>query len=221
MLRISELDWPRVLLTRGAAVLLGIAAALSLSAVVIIHPDLNLNALSPLRPEVLSLIAAASALGFILLLICMGFFWLKCDSSPRYWKTIWFLILLIGFPYGGAALYYVVVYLPAVIRRKPGEHVEDHVDHLSQASRSRERFGPFRKSLLIGWAFLLLPVFAALTIPKTPEFFSGVVAAVFFAWSVIVVLEAVIYFLLSLFRSGMNRRETSDRRGTHGSKNKD
>ncbi len=211
MLRISELNWPRILFTRNAGIVLGIAAALSMSAVVIIHSDFNLDAFGPLERETLSFIGAASAFGFILLLVCMGFFWLKCDASRRATKTVWFLILLIGLPYGSAALYYAVVYLPALRKGLPTEGSYEIDIQSTEADENRNRLGPFRRLLLVVWAVVVLPVFLVLSLPRISTPFAEIATAAFFVCSAIVIIEAVFHSILSVYRSGMTRSTRTDK----------
>src|ERR1017187_6781173 len=115
--RISELNWPRILFTRSAAILLGIAAILTGCAVFIMHSDIKPESLNSAEGKAIGILGAAGAFGFFALIACMWFFWLRCDSSSKSWRTIWFIILLLGFFYGSAVLYYAIVYLPAVLGR--------------------------------------------------------------------------------------------------------
>ncbi len=221
MLRISDLDWPRILFTRSAGILLGVAALLSLAAVFINHSNFNFDALSPGRQECLTILGAASAMGFFVLPICMGFFWLKCDSSSKISKTIWFLILLLGFMFGSAVLYYVAVYLPALTKRLQNEGPCEIDIQPTEANESRNRLGPFRRLLLVIWAVVVLPVFLVLSLARIPTLFAGIAAIAFFVWSVIVILEAILHWILSLYRSGVSRSPRSNGSDSSGRKNRD
>jgi NADH:ubiquinone oxidoreductase subunit 3 (subunit A) len=221
MLGISELDWPRVLYTRTAAYLLGLAAVLSSSAVIINHSNFNFDALSPLRQKELSILGAASALGFVALLVCMGFFWLRCDASSKLSKTIWFLILLIGFPFGSTILYYVAVYLPALRNEPQSEAPHEGGFHLAETADNRSRLGPFRRILLVIWGFVVLPVFLVLSLPGISSLFAGIAAVVFCVWSAVVVLEAVFRSILSLYRSGMTHSAKPERPDSSRIKSRD
>jgi hypothetical protein len=220
MLRISDFDWPRLLLTRSAAILLGAAAALSLGAVVIIHSDLNLDSISPIKREVLSVFGAGGAFGFLALLICMSVFWLQCDSSSKALRTFWFVILLVGFPYGSAILYYLIVYLPAFRKGLHGEGSYS-ADIQPQEPKGRNRLGPFSRLLLIIWAVILLPVALVLTLPRIPSAFARITAIAFFVWSAIVILDAVLHTIVSLYRSGMSRPASPDSPDSSRPKNRD
>lgn len=44
-------------------------------------------------------------------------YWVRLDDSRVWAKRAWFLVLLLGFPYG-SFLYYFCVFLPRVIRRR-------------------------------------------------------------------------------------------------------
>lgn len=203
--RVSQLDWPRILVTRTAAALLGISAALSVCALAIMHSDTNLNALSSLKRDVPSIIGAASAFGFISLIICMAFFWLRCDSSSRSWRTIWFLVLLFGSLYGSAVPYYAFVYLPAVFRqlRNPGDESSDASS--AKPDVDQRRIGPFHRILLFGWGFFLIPVIAILVFTRISSKLTEIIAIAFFLGSAIVISESVFHAILSLYRSGMSR----------------
>jgi apolipoprotein N-acyltransferase len=221
VLRISQLDWQRILLTRIAAILLGIAAALSVSAIVITNSGVNLDALSPLKRDALSIVGAASAFGFVSLLVCMGFFWLKCDLSPRLDRTIWFVILLLGFAYGSPIAYYAIVYLPAVLRRLRNPQGEETAAESVQVGETHKRIGPFRGTLLVSWGFFLLLVVAVLAFPQSMSHFVAPVAVCFFLSSALVVLEAVFHAITSVYRSGMSRSTRSGRADSSRSKDRD
>jgi hypothetical protein len=111
-----DLDCHRLLFTWRAVILLGIAAGLSVGAIVLVNANLHLNELSTPEREALSCAGAAAALGVASLLAGMWLYWIKCDPSSRRWKTIWFFALLLGLPYG-AVPYYLFVYLPAVTHK--------------------------------------------------------------------------------------------------------
>lgn len=205
MWQLAQLNWSRILFTRIAAVLLGIASAFAVPAVAIIHSDTDLDKLSPVTQEALSITSAAGAFGFIALLICMGFFWLRCDPSPRQWRAVWFVILLAGFAFGSPIVYYLLVYLPAVRKRlrNPG-HVSQETQMPEQPST--RRIGPFSHSFLFVWLVLLLPVAVALIFPRIMSHPLGPFATVCFGlWSCVVALEGVIHTITSIFRTGMRR----------------
>ena len=219
MLRISELNWPRILYTRTAAYGLGLAAVLSSCGIVINHSDFR--GLSPFKEQVVSILGAASAFGFVALIICMGFFWLKCDSSSKPWKTFWFLILLIGSLFGSAVLYYVVVYLPAMRKGLSNESSYQIDIQPTETDDGRNRLGPFRRLLLVIWAIVILPVFLVLSLASISSFLAEMAAVAFFVWSSIVVLEAVFHWILSLYRSGMTHSAKPDRPDSSRLKDRD
>ena len=109
----GSFDYDRLFLRWKTVVLFGIAAALSLGAIVLRFTDLDFSTLSHLAVVALSLLGAAVAIGGFSLLTGMWLFWVKCDASPRWQRSGWFFILLFGFFYG-AVLYYLVVYVPKV-----------------------------------------------------------------------------------------------------------
>jgi len=111
----GRLDYDLLFFRWKTAALLGVATVLSLAAIVLRYTEINFNALS--RPALvgMSLLGAAVAFGGFSLLVGMWFFWVKCDTSPKWQRAVWFVLLLFGFFYG-AVLYYFVVYLPEVKR---------------------------------------------------------------------------------------------------------
>lgn len=114
---LSETEVNRALLSRTAAMFLGLAAALSVWAIMLRYWDLDWYHLSIVEREALSWGGAAAAVGVATLLLGMWLFWLKCDRSSKRVRRIWFFVLLIGLPFG-ALPYYLFVYLPAVRRHQ-------------------------------------------------------------------------------------------------------
>ncbi len=214
MFLLSQLNWPRILFTRCAVVLLGLAAALSVVALAVIHSDIEIDSLSPLKREALSITGAAGAFGLIGLIVCMGFFWLRCDSSSKPIRALWFVLLLFGFAYGSQIAYFAIVYLPAVMRRLRNPEGEEDTVPQPHTEEARKRIGPFRRVLVVGWAFLLLPVAAAVSLPKIMSPFVGPIAVFFFLWSALVAVESIAYAVVSLYQSGMSRPPSSGRRGS-------
>jgi hypothetical protein len=221
MFRISRLDWPRILFTRRTAILLGLAAAFSVCGLAIIHSEIDIGSLCPLKRDAVSVIGAAGAFGLVTLIVCMGFFWLICDSSSKPNRTVWFVLLLLGFAYGSSIAYYAFVYLPAVIKRLRDPESEDQVAPPPRLEEVKKRIGPFRRILLLGWGFLLPPVAFAIAIPKIMSPFLGPITVLFFFWSAIVLLEAFTYAVISLYRSGMNRPPSSGPTGPSGPQTRD
>jgi hypothetical protein len=209
--RLSNLDWPRILLTRRATALLGLAAALSVCALALIHSDVNPDTFSPLKRDAVSIIGAAGVFGFFSLLICMGFFWLRCDTSSKPIRTLWFVLLLFGFFYGSQIAYYAIVYLPAVLKRPGNQESEYLVASPLRIEGTHERIGPFRRVFLIAWGFLLIPVALAVSLPKAGSLFLELTAVFFFLGSALVAVESIAHAVLSLYRSGMNRPPSSNR----------
>lgn len=211
MLRLSQLNWPRILYSRSTAVLLGIAAALTIPALVLIHSDLAFGSFSSGVKNGLSILGAAGAFGLVALLICMGFFWLRCDPSTKGWRTIWFVVLLLGFAYGSQVAYYVFVYLPAVRKKLRGPSLDDAAVGTAEEKPDRRRIGAFSKVLLSVWCFLSLPMIAELVAPKLfPSAFGAVASLVFALCSFVVAIECVVRALCSVFRSGVGRPDNHE-----------
>jgi hypothetical protein len=112
----TELDVKRILVSRNAAVFLGASAALSVLALVLRYWNIDSARLTTGQLEALSWSGAAAAFGMASLLFGMWVFWVKCDTSSKATRRVWFFILLIGMP-AGALPYYFVVYLPCIKRR--------------------------------------------------------------------------------------------------------
>ena len=110
------LDRQQFLFTRRATVVFAVAAALSLGAVIMMHIDLILDPLSRMNRVAHLVAGVATAIGFFSLLVGMCNFWLNCDISSKLNRTVWFVVLLLGAPYGSQIAYYAFVYLPAVER---------------------------------------------------------------------------------------------------------
>lgn len=211
MFWVSQLDWPRILYERTTAILLGLAAVFSIPALFLIHANVDPSATSSAKGEVVSLVGAVGAFGFIALLIGMGFFWLRCDDSSRLNKTIWFVILAIGYFYGTPVAYYCIVYLPAVIRRHRFPEAIQIEDESQEPETELNRFGPFNRTLLMGWFFVALAAIATLAMPGSMPGLSAIVAVIFLICSAAVVFECLFHFVASLYRTGMRRSARRDK----------
>jgi len=113
---VTETDAERLLINRKAAVVLGIAAVMSLGAIVLVNVDLNWNAMSTTAREAVSYACAASALGVLTLFLAMELYLLKCDTPPVRNKGLWGIVMLIGLPYATVP-FYMFIYLPALKKR--------------------------------------------------------------------------------------------------------
>jgi len=210
MLLLSQLNWPRVLFNRSAAILLGCAAVISIATLVLLHFYFDPDKLDALNQVAVSVAGALGVLGLFSLYVCMGYFWLKCDSSSKPIRALWFVLLLLGFAYGTPIAYYIVAYLPAVIKRLRNPGFEEEPVPAWREDQTK-RIGPFRRVLLVGWCLLIVPVALVVALPKVPTFFQGSTAVVFFLWSAVVIIESLVHAVASLFRSGMSRPSNSDR----------
>lgn len=205
MVGLSDLDWPRILYSRTAAILLGIAALLTISTLIFRYSDFDPNKLGKVQFELISYLGAFSALGFLSLLICMVFFWLRCDVSSKLSRTIWFVVLLLGFLYGSQIAYYAFAYLPAVIKRLRNPEVQAVATLISSQDEDQGRIGPFRRSLVLAWGIVAVLMLAMLVVPAPLSLFSPPIAVIFFFCSVVVAIESVIHWFVSIYRSGMAR----------------
>ena len=204
-MRISQLDWPQILYARKAAILLGVGALLSIPAVFLIHSGTDPDAFGPILRIALQCLGCAGIFGFFGLSISMGFFWLRCDSSSKLNRTIWFVVLLLGFPYGSQIGYYALVYLPAVLKRLNAPQNDGTVMVHPQPQGGDNRLGPFRRNLLMWWGSSLLPMVTILVLPKTMPWFSEAATVFFLLCSAVVALECVAHLFVWLYRSGMSR----------------
>jgi hypothetical protein len=203
MLSLSKLNWPRILFSRRAAVLLGFAAILSIVAIAIIHSDVNPDSLSPLQRGAVSFAGTAGALGYFALLICMGLFWLKCDSSSRRSKAVWLVLLLVGWGYGSQIAYFVLIYLPAVFKGlRSMKVIGPLIEHVHVDPR-RKLFGPFGWVLVGGWGLLFLTVAACFTFPKDTSYILEPVGDFFVLWPVSLLIGTWVYAIILIFRVGM------------------
>ncbi|MGP8187693.1 MAG: hypothetical protein ACLQKY_16650 [Terracidiphilus sp.] len=112
---LSDIECHRLLYNWRAVIFLGISALLSVGTIVLLW-SLKLHLVELSQPErgAFSFAGATGALGITSLLVGMWLHWIKCDTSSRRWKTVWFFALLLRLPYG-AVPYYLFVYLPAVM----------------------------------------------------------------------------------------------------------
>jgi hypothetical protein len=211
VLRISQLDWPRILYNRFAVVLLGVAAVLSIAALFIGYGDLNPDTLGPVKGELVSILGGLGAFGFFALLVCMGFFWLRCDISSKVSRTVWFVLLLFGFSLGTQIAYYAIVYLPTVLRGRPNYEKDETDSAQLEAGKDRKRFGPFARPLLYFWGVIALPMIGFWIIPRSMPRLSEIAAGIFVLVCAVVVFEGIFHFIASLFRTGMQRPAYSDR----------
>lgn len=208
---ITDSGAARLLLNRKAAAILGVAGVLSIGALIIRYVDLNSAGFTPLEYEALSIAGAAIASGYFLLLICMGFFWLKCDVSPKFNRTVWFVVLLLGFAYGSAVAYYALVYLPVVVKRIRNPREQAPAALPPQDETSGKVIGPFGWALIVGWGLSFFYFAAGFMFPKivfqsTSHILGpGNTYIVLWLWTVSLAISTAIYAVILLLRGGMRR----------------
>jgi hypothetical protein len=206
MFRISQLDWSRILFTRRAAILLGLAAALSGCGLAIIHSDVNIESLDPMKQEVLSIAGAVGAFGIAALFVGMGFFWFKCDISSRLNRAVWFVLLLLGWAYGSQIAYYALVYLPAVIKKLRTPERGTPVIEPHRLVEGHRSIGPFGWILIAGWGLLFLTVAAFFMFPKSMSDVFKPVADFFVLWPASLLVGTGAYAIILIFRASMKRQ---------------
>jgi hypothetical protein len=200
MLRLSDLNWPRILFARSAPVLLGIAAGLNVWAIILRF--WGPSATTGPGQLVLGISGAAAALGIFALLVPMWFFWFKCDHQPRWRKAVWFFLLLFGFSFG-AVPYYAAVYLPAVTRHRQGTPIPAFQARATAALTLK--IGLFGKVLIAGWALLFLTVAAIFTFPKGMSHVLHPIADYFVLWPATLLIATFIYGVGLALRMGLRR----------------
>ena len=211
MTLLSQIDWPRILHKRTTAILLGIAALFTAQALFIRYSDFDFNKLSPLKNDLLAFAGASGAIGFLSLLVCMGFFWLRCDDSSKANRTFWFVILVVGCMYGTQIAYYAIVYVPAVLRRIRNPDAELQADALPVPETGNTRIGPFSRRLMISWGMIALLIIVMCELTKIGQSLAATFAVIFILCSALVIFESIFHFIASLYRSGMRRPALSDR----------
>ena len=207
---ISNLEWPRILYKRATAIQLGFAAVLSAVFIVLSYGKFNLDSPPPIESALIGIVGALSVAGYIALLICMGFFWLKCDGSSKANRTVWFLFLLFGFAIGSHIAYYFFVYVPTVVKRLRNPVSEQVYEVPSRLEREDNRIGPFNRMLLTVWALIAVGMFIIFILPHVKLNLAGPLAIVFFLISIVVAIEAVAHLILSFYRAGTKRAANSE-----------
>ncbi len=216
---ITDSEAERLLLNRKAAVILGVAAVLSVCAVIIRFSNFNFAAMSHAELERISWLGALGAIGVLCLLAGMLLFWLKCDASSKLSRTVWFVLLLVGMGFGTPIAYYTIVYLPAVRNKlsdlgiattdNPPKPVNSGSDAgNTEPNKRRKLVGPFGWALIIGWGLFLLTVAALFTFPKAVSSLLHPIADYFVLWPASLILGSMTYAVILFFRAGMRRTPT-------------
>jgi hypothetical protein len=201
----SRLDRQQFLFTRRATVVFGVAAVLSLGAVIMMHIDLILDPLSRLNRAAHLAAGVAAAVGFVSLLVGMCSFWLNYDISSKLNRTVWFVVLLLGAPYGSQIAYYAFVYLPAVEKRLRNPLTEALETPPSQMWSWRRAIGPLGWVLLVGWALFSVTVAACLENPIRMYHLLRPFAAILSWWPVVMFVITIPYAIGSAFLIGIRR----------------
>jgi hypothetical protein len=201
-------DGPEFLFTRSAVVWLGIAAVFSLGAVVMMHFNLTLDTPSRLNREALLVAGVATAIGYVSLLVGMSWFWLKSDVSSKRSRTVWFVILLLGFAYGSQIAYYALVYVPAVGKRLRNPRGETLEPPAKNGARSIG-VGALGWVLLAGWILFLLTVAIYFAFPFRMYPILRPIVVEFAMWPVLMLAATAAYAVVFLFRVGMRRPSSS------------
>lgn len=108
------------LVSRPYVVLFSLSALLCLAAIAVLPYSGDPLKMALWLRVPLTLLGMSAPVGFFFIWLGMWFYWARFDSSKAPLKVLWFVVLLIGLCFG-AALYFVVVYLPHVMRRRTPE----------------------------------------------------------------------------------------------------
>jgi hypothetical protein len=199
----------RFIFTRGAAALFGIAAALALGAVILIHSNLTLETFGFLNRREFLVLGLATAIGFAALFAGMGTFWLNCDDSSKINRIVWFAILLLGSAYGSQIAYYAFVYLPAVAKRLRTPSAETTGMPTAQDESKPRGIGRFGKSLLAGWVLFFLTFAAHLVFPGQVHRGLLPILKAVVLWPFFMLAATILYAIVYAFRFGMRRPSSS------------
>jgi hypothetical protein len=191
-------DWPRIFSSRKSVWVLSVAAVLSLGAIAIFWIDIR--SLSLAWQAAMGWFGALAALGAVVLWVAMGFYWLRCDSSSRASRSIWFFALLFGFCYATIP-YYLLVYLPAFRRGQIRERQLEiaRAEPILYASQ-RKKIGAFGNVLILGWVLLFATVALAFTFPKSMSHLLGPVASFIVLWPAALLFATAIYLIARVLR---------------------
>ena len=190
----SESTTRRILLTRSAAVFLGIAVIPSVWGIILSRLDLHLERLSPADFKAISWSGATAALGTGLLLAGMWAFWLKCDNSSRRTRTIWFFALLLGLPYG-AIPYYFFVYLPALFRTRRNQEAE-YPTATPLVFDVRKLIWRLGWALGAAWVLFIAVIGSSFIFPKIQFQESDPIYAFITGWMVFLIVGTPIYLIV-------------------------
>jgi hypothetical protein len=202
---VSQVDRQPWLFTRGATVLFGIAAVLSLSASILMHGDLTLETYGFLGRREVLVLGLACAVGYISLFAGMCDFWMNCDVSSKLSRTVWFLVVLLGCTYGSQIAYYAFVYLPAVAKRLRYPGGEATGTPAEQVESRPGGIGTFGWVLLAGWGLFSLTFAAhfAFRVEVRNLLYPHLKAVVL--WPLVMLVATVLYAIVRAFRAGIRR----------------
>ncbi len=124
-MRRTQLDFERLFFCRKTALVLGVAAMLAVGGIATACAKVTPTQLSKTGYWSLWVFSVTTSIGAITLFMAMWSYWVKCDRSSKWYRSIWFVVLLFGF-FSGApqVLYYMVVYLPGLrgrLQERQGE----------------------------------------------------------------------------------------------------
>ena len=144
----------------------------------------------------LGIAGVVGSLSIIFLWTGMWRYWTRCDTSSRAVRRMWFFVLLFGLWFG-AALYYLVAYLPRGRRKEAVEH-----GYTSSRGRITAFFGYV---LLVGWVGLFATVALVFAFPKAVGPLLDPIRDYLVLIPTSLLLGTAMYGIMRLYRGGMNR----------------
>jgi uncharacterized BrkB/YihY/UPF0761 family membrane protein len=110
-------DW---LVSRLSMKLFFLSALLVIAMTPVFMGVIDTNKMTFLQRLPWGILGVVGPLGLFFLWLGMWRYWVRLDDSKRWMKRVSFAVLLIGF-WWGSVLYFFLVYLPRMIRRRSAE----------------------------------------------------------------------------------------------------
>jgi hypothetical protein len=150
------------------------------------------------------ILGVATGLSILFLWGGMWSYWIRCDSSSKWTRRFWFLVLLAGFWYG-AIVYFAFVYLPSRTRVPRS----DRPDRDRQTSRGPLEIGIWGRALIAAWAALFLFVALCFVFPKPFARILHPIAPYIQLIPIPLIILTWTYWIARMYRAGMKRSRNS------------
>lgn len=209
--------WDRIpdnwLVNRAATIVFAASALLAVTVFpAVSHIDYSYVGAHPLANALVGLYGVLGALSLFCIWSGMWRYWVRCDRSGPGARRLWFCVLLIGLWYG-AAVYFVAVYLPQVLRRAGPQPTDERVATDSAAGKPAAVESPtirvFRRAVIAGWIILWLAVALLLTLREAFARFFNVYVWTIYAF--ILLIFTLVYRIARVYSSGMRRSTSAPR----------